>query len=394
MVLVLTNPQLLDAPAVAKVRHLFQAARADNDHEAAVIELLGARGIEQVLISVAFARSSGVHLLAKALKPLAAKTAIYVGIRNDITSAQALLALRALGVELYVVDTGRSSEIFHPKIYLAVGPKKARAIVGSANVTSSGLGGNIEGSAVISLDLTNIDDRTYIEDLVTSITRLQADYPKNVIRIKTIREVVDLLRKGRVADERIRTLPISSTPVRGTREAIGRMPLKSKSKRVRTPSPRLPSIKRGTRVGWAFLWESDDLSERDLNIPSGASTNPTGSMTLRKGKMVGIDHRHYFRDTVFAPLAWAADTQPGKTHLELAIARFEVIIKGINYGEHELQLRHDSRTTSASYKQNNAMTHLRWGALRPLVAKRDLLGETLKLFRKRGATPSFALEIT
>lgn len=377
---------------MAKVIHLLQAARANNDHETAVVDLLHGKGITRVLISVAFARSSGVRLLAKALRPLASKTAVFVGIRNDITSVQALLALKNLGVELYAVDTGRSTEIFHPKIYLAVQATQAKAVVGSANLTSSGLGGNIEGSAVLDLDLTDHDDASYVQDLIDSITRLPADYPHNVLQVCTVREIVKLLRDGRVVDERIRTLPVSSTPLREKRETVRRMPLKSRSKRPVMPGLRLPSIARISRAGWTLLWESDELSERDLNIPSGKRTNPTGSMTLRKGRMSGINPRHYFRNVVFSSLDWIADTQPGKTHLETATAPFEVIIKGISYGEHHLQLRHNTRTGIATYRQSNLVTHLRWGVLRPLIAKRDLLDATLKLFRKRGGR--FALEIT
>jgi len=51
-----------------------------------------------------------------------------------------------------------------------------------------------------------------------------------------------------------------------------------------------------------LIWESGKLTERDLNIPKGSNTNPTGSMLFKKGKTEDIDQRHYFRDTVFSAL--------------------------------------------------------------------------------------------
>jgi len=76
-----------------------------------------------------------------------------------------------------------------------------------------------------------------------------------------------------------------------------------------------------------------------------------------------------------------------------AQANFEVIIKDINYGRHSLTLSHNISTHSKSYKQNNAMTNLRWKPIKDLVRNRDLMGRTLSLYRKDTKTPEFLIEI-
>ena len=351
-------------------------------------------GIDQAYFGVAFARSSGVDLLHDALMALGPRAKVFVGIRNDITSAQALTKLLGTGVQLFAVDTGRATEIFHSKLYVAKRGNRATVLVGSPNLTSGGLEGNIEVSTAIDLDLNDQADRAYLEDIEDSIGLLENNYPQNVVRITSRRQIAALLRDGRLADETIRRLPTTTAaaPDPKERESVPRMALARRA-RVPRPIPTRPRLRLRTRRGWALVWESDELSERDLNIPTGMNTNPTGSMTLRKGKVDDIDQRHYFRDEVFRGLNWAHDVNPATRHLESATAQFEVVVKGVRYGTHQITIRHNPRTDVAAYRQRNAMTHLRWGELRDLVARADLLDSTLRIYRREGTPPTFALEI-
>ena len=60
----------------------------------------------------------------------------------------------------------------------------------------------------------------------------------------------------------------------------------------------------------ASYWfgENKGLTERDLNIPSGKKTNPTGSMLWKKGAAAEeVDQRHFFREDIFAKLDWQVD---------------------------------------------------------------------------------------
>lgn len=116
-------------------------------------------------------------------------------------------------------------------------------------------------------------------------------------------------------------------------------------------------------------------------------------MYFSKGQTDDIDQRHYFREEVFADLDWSHDLAPGKTHLERATARFRIVIKDVNYGVFSMSLTHDSRTDSATYRQNNSVTQLHWGEVKSLVARDDLLGRTMYLYRDAERPGQFVLEI-
>jgi hypothetical protein len=102
-----------------------------------------------------------------------------------------------------------------------------------------------------------------------------------------------------------------------------------------------------------------------------------------------VDHRDYFRKQVFSSLAW---TRRGAT-VDEAFAKFQLVIKGISYGEFDLAIRHTTSTTSEAYLQRNAMTRLSWGPMREFVAKENLIGRTLALYRDKVDPKRFVLEI-
>jgi hypothetical protein len=138
------------------------------------------------------------------------------------------------------------------------------------------------------------------------------------------------------------------------------------------------------------VWESKGLTKRDLNIPTGKTTNPTGSMLWKKGA-ANIEQRHFFRNEAFEGLDWKID--PKKLHYERVKADFEIVIKGLNYGKHTLKLSHNTDTKSRSYEQKNSMTQVHWGSVLKLIAKQDLLGRVMSLYRKDGNPPQYLIEI-
>lgn len=139
-----------------------------------------------------------------------------------------------------------------------------------------------------------------------------------------------------------------------------------------------------------LVWESKPLTRRDLTIPDATGTHATGSVNLDKGLLPDdVDHRHYFRDDVFPHLSWATRSKT----VDEAFAKFQLVMKGISYGEFDLAIRHTTSTTSKAYKQRNAMTRLSWGPVREYVARPDLIGRTLALYRDKVDPSRFVLEI-
>jgi HKD family nuclease len=387
---------------MADLDFILQAVTTDN-HAESIRTLLKLAKPTQIVVSVAFARTTGLEALRESIKPLAAKTKFFVGIRNDITSIQAIKQLLALKIDLYAVDTGSRKIIFHPKLYLAVNASKAIAIVGSANMTFSGLHNNIEVSTRMALDFAkNPADKTFVDSVVTAFDTMLAEHPEHVFKIKSEKHATQLFEEGRLADETVVVAPTSGSSVRkGSRDNLAPMKLVH----VRRPHPPKATVAlakaaaakpapatakpiKGTKY---LVWESKPLKERDLNIPKGENTNPTGSMGFKKGLYDDIDQRTHFYDKVFNGLAWMSVT-PGSKKLR-ATAKFELVIKNISYGAFDLVVAHNTDTTTKSYAQGQFMTQIHWGAAKPLIAREDLLGRNLFLYRKDSTPPEFMIEI-
>jgi HKD family nuclease len=393
---------------MAKLDFILQAVTTAN-HAKALQALLALPNPTEVLVSVAFVREPGLDAVEAAIKPIAAKTRFFIGIRNDITSIQAVKRLLAMKVNLYAVDTGSRNILFHPKLYMAASATKASVIIGSANLTFGGLHNNIEVSTCMDLDLSNAADKKFRDNVINAFAAMLKNHTRHVFLIKDNQHADELFDSGRLTDETLIPAPsITSSVKKGERDDLPRMKLihvnRQRTKVSVTKPVQATTPKKPTKVAQAvavppvsgvryLVWESKALSERDLNIPTGTNTAATGSMGLKKGALDDdkIDHRHYFRDVVFAHLTWMPDPPPKKW--ERAFANFELVVKNINYGVFNLKLSHNTDQNSISYQQKNFMTQLHWGDAKKYIAKSDLLGRILYLYRKDTNPPEFTIEI-
>jgi HKD family nuclease len=393
---------------MADLDFILQAVTTAN-HAEAIRTLLELSKPSKIVVSVAFARTTGLQAIEDSIKPLAEKTKFFVGIRNDITSIQAIKRLLALKLDLYAVDTGSRQVIFHPKLYLATNASNAIAIIGSANMTFSGLHNNIEVSTRMALDFAkNHSDKRFVDTIISAFDTMLAAHPKHVFKITGENHAIRLFEEGRLADETVVIAPTSGSSVKqGDRDDLTPMKLvrvnrlhqpKDKTLPVKVATPSKAALAKVVQVlakpikGTKYLvWESKPLSERDLSIPKGGNTNPTGSMGFKKGLYDNIDQRHYFYDEVFNDLEWTPN-KPGSKTLR-ATAKFELVIKNISYGVFDLMLAHKTDTDSESYKQSNFMTQIHWGDAKALIGKKDLLDRNLYLYRKDSTPPEFMIEI-
>ena len=395
-----------------KSKLLFQGITAEN-HLAAVRHVLATPQPEEVIFSTAFMNQKGLLQIRDALEHVAAVTTIIAGIRNGITSAQGLQTAQDFGCTVLAVDTGSRKVIFHPKIYFARNATAARLVLGSANLTVGGLNSNIEASVTMTLDLSTQDDTELSSDIRATIMGMQTDYPDHVFEVPDTATITRLLEAGRVIDESIVVAPTpGASSENRDLDTVPRMKLKTQPvKRITVPpvaaaaapsiAPTASAIAAASapvpaapvRDQLTLVWESRPLTRRYLTIPTGANTNPTGSMLFTKGEMEDIDQRHYFRDDVFGALNWTHDTAPGRKHMERAEAQFRIVIRDVDYGVLTLRLSHNSRTDTASYEQSNSMTQLHWGVARPLITREDLLDRTMYLYRDEIDFNLFLLEI-
>lgn len=384
-------------------------------HRKTILELFDVTDIKRVVISVAFANLGGVELLREALKPHKANSLVFVGIRNEITTIQGVRSLLDIGVKLYTVDTGSRRVIFHPKIYMVRGAKRAKIIIGSANLTPGGLNNNIEASVAIECDLNDSNDRALVDGIENAFLQAIKEHPKNINMIMAAEQLEHQHKAGLLVDEMTASPP--KAPSAGTStssDSTPRIKLKvppivssiaaakkathksngSSAKKGAIKAPTTPAAKDqtlATGVELELVWQSKQLARRDLVIPApGSKTNPTGSINLDKGLLdAEVDHRHYFRDEVFSALNWS----PKSSTVDEAHATFELIVKGVSYGEFGLRVAHTTSTTTRSYLQKNAMTRLSWGAARKFVATLDLIGRRMSLYRDKADPKRFVIEI-
>jgi len=312
---------------------------------------------------------------------------IITGVDQKVTSKEALEELLKLEIDAFVFYHP-SKTIFHPKIYLFEGEAKSTLIIGSSNLTSQGLFKNIETSILVNIDNSIEEDRKIVFELKEyfkgifdfsdpNLQKLSQEIISDLVNAKVVpteaerkalQAKFDKTEKEEVDESFSKKFPKRSIP--GIpREFKGKSTPKEKSE----SEPIEPSIIKSNQT--QLLWTSGPLTERDLNIPKGKNTNPTGSMNFKKGKTLGIDQKTYFRNEVFADLIWEKIG-----HLEKTTVFMKLIIDNSNYGNFEFKLSHDPRTNTASYKQNNSMTSVSWGDVKKHIAKDEYIGKSASLF--------------
>ena len=276
--------------------------------------------------------------------------------------------------------------------------------MGSANLTGGGLLTNIEGSLLLSLELDDGPSERLVREIESKFDAMVERYPIHIYAVTNDKQIETLMHSGRVVDEESGPSPTSvSKSANDASGLVPRMPLKTTVLRSLHPKKPAVSSHNGPSEGAQAppvlqpdleqVWITGPLTRRDLNIPTGAKTNPTGSMLLKKGALPSLDQLTYFRHVVFAELDWQADPASGKTHIERAMANVQIIVSGIDYGTFQLRISHNSDTSSTTYTQGNSPTSLHWDAAKPLVANEHLLDRVARLFRNNLRPGYFVLQI-
>lgn len=145
----------------------------------------------------AFASSSGLEIVKPFLEIAAQanKSIIfYIGVDDKGTSKEALDFLITNKCETYIFHTC-SNFIFHPKVYLFQGEHN-RIIVGSSNLTKSGLFHNIEASLLLDFSNDDFAGKKVLKQINDSFQNI---FELNDININALdTELLDLLIKQRL----------------------------------------------------------------------------------------------------------------------------------------------------------------------------------------------------
>lgn len=147
---------------------------------------------------VAFVSSSGLKNIIDqllAFKNDGREIKLFLGVNLNATSKEALELLLENDIESYVVYSPNNI-IYHPKIYAFEGDESKRAIVGSSNLTESGLFQNVEASICVDFESDNENGNEFLSDIYdhfNSIINLEHPSCKRLTQ-----EVLEILLESKI----------------------------------------------------------------------------------------------------------------------------------------------------------------------------------------------------
>ncbi len=378
---------------MAKATFMLQQFGNNDNHQSVISKLLKFKDPTGVLLCSAFATKNGTGVLYDELCDIKDITTAYIGIRNGVTTAQGIATLVKTGIAVYAVDTAYSGAIFHPKIYCAYNQDNALVIIGRANMTFGGLNNNIEASSFLELELSETSDKQFLDALLTSFLILPGEFPNHVVSLVNFRQIVTLLKEGRLLDERDETIRDRvQTQSKSSRPTMPRIDLKFRKpsfppKKGKKKVHVSPTPVSGILQDMSLVWHLPALKRRHLQIPRG-NTNPTGSLSLGQGAFKHIDQTRYFRHTVFSEATWTQS--PSNQDKETAVVDFELVVSGITYGRFELQVSHNPKFESG---QRNYTSSIHWGDAKEFIAREELLDRGLWLYKRLNTQNQFLIVI-
>lgn len=148
---------------------------------------------------VAFVSVDGINQLLDGFNKFIEKGGqirLYVGVDLHGTSKEALELLLSLdNIQTYIVYSSNRI-VYHPKIYSFEGDNKCMVMVGSSNLTMSGLYQNIEASLCIASEEEDEQDKSLISDIYDYYNAILAN--DSTYCQPLTREIIDLLCDNKI----------------------------------------------------------------------------------------------------------------------------------------------------------------------------------------------------
>ncbi|MCP4353490.1 MAG: hypothetical protein GY795_49200 [Desulfobacterales bacterium] len=268
-----------------KLTFIGQGLDSENDITAGsyIINSLEDNRYNSVKAFVAFVSSGGLKNIIDqliAFKQRGGKVSFYLGVNLNATSKEALEKLMGYDIESYVIYSPNNI-IYHPKIYVFEGDETTRVIIGSSNLTVSGLFQNVEASVCIDFENTDEKGSSFIAGIY--------EYFNSVINSehqscqKLTPEILELLIVNRVV------LPESVNREKSNKlnKEFGQkdfaknedlLEIFGKIKSKRPPEGFKNVVRKEELIG-----ESD----KNINVVYETTTLVVGSMWIETGKMTG-----------------------------------------------------------------------------------------------------------
>lgn len=184
-----------------EVKFIGQGLSLPTDKPAGDVinEVLDNPSYHEFAAFVAFAREGGINLILPKLKKFienGGNVRLYIGVDLHATSKEALQLLLRERVPCYIVHSPNPIT-YHPKVYVFEGDSNYYIIVGSSNLTTSGLYQNVEASLCVSNEYENDEGRELLSDIFdyyndflngqsTSCAELTEEILEKLVNAKTV----------------------------------------------------------------------------------------------------------------------------------------------------------------------------------------------------------------
>jgi len=369
-----------------------------------IIEFLSMDQFDSFLAISAFASAAGVKGLSTHLnqaRPNLRNLSIIVGIDQNGTSVEALEEIASLGINAHIFYQGEAN-IFHPKIYLFEGGHNTKLILGSSNLTATGLFSNNEGSLLAEFDSTDVDGNQLLNEIKTYYSTLFDFSDPNLFEI-TQANIDSFITDGVIARE-----PVRVQQNRKIRQSTNRSinvpnrqtpPIPPEFRRPRkSSSATRSSIVQTAPSGDETVYDRGNLVWLRQKLPASSVQrspigNQTGGLRLVEAhfKVGGlrIDRTTYFRDQVFGLLTWTTIKQNPFT--ESAPHNFFVTVLGEIWGIYELEIYHKP---SGEAGQDNYTTLISWGNISQRIRAANLTGRKIEIYSPATLDDPFQIEIS
>ncbi|MBK7432890.1 MAG: phospholipase D family protein [Chitinophagaceae bacterium] len=233
---------------------------------------------------VAFVSTGGLKNIIDemlAFKEAGGEVKLYLGVNLNATSKEALEKLLENEIESYVVYSPNNI-IYHPKIYAFEGNETTRAIIGSSNLTESGLFQNIEASICVDFESNDENGSEFLADIYDHFNAIiNQEHPSCQLLTQ---EVLEILIESNVV------LPEAASRAKSNKinKEFGQKETKVNTRLLelfgKVKAKRPPKGFRKTVVKKELIAEEET---NEVNVVDETTELAAGSMWIETGLMTG-----------------------------------------------------------------------------------------------------------
>lgn len=249
-----------------------------------IIDSLESENYSSFNAFVAFISTGGLKNIIEemlAFKEAGGEVKLYLGVNINATSKEALEKLLELEIESYVVYSPNNI-IYHPKIYAFEGNETTRAIIGSSNLTESGLFQNIEASVCVDFESNDENGNEFLADIYDHFNAIiNQEHPSCQLLTQ---EVLEILIESNVV------LPEAASRAKSNKinKEFGQKETKVNTRLLelfgKVKAKRPPKGFRKTVVKKELIAEEET---NEVNVVDETTELAAGSMWIETGLMTG-----------------------------------------------------------------------------------------------------------